>query len=426
VTGWASVTRASAGLRRATLAVGRASVARVNVDARASAGAKSEYGFGGRRTLPAELAPFAAQGEGNFVARAIAGLRLSSPARLVLIAATLAVLAAIMCGGSAQASVGRAGSQVLLEPVSARPAALGGAYAATEGSGALAANPAGLSFPGMWEVEAMYRSGIASDPYASLSGAAPLMDFGIGAGLAYYTAGTVDRLTPPDAVDPAGRASEVTSQRDLVGFVGLSRGIPRTGLRLGAGAEVLRTEILEEYTGVALAGSAGALLAVPAWNALFGACVQHLGSRMKMSGDPKGEPGTPLPGIFRIGGTYEFKVGGTALGLGRIRAVAHPDPADVSASMRIRLSAEYAVRFNEGAEEYGAGLEFIPLPPLALRAGFRTLSRGTETRQGTYALGLGFTLKLFRLDYTAEMIPTAASTIHRVSLVFMPRRPTVE
>ena len=272
----------------------------------------------------------------------------------------------------------------------------------------------------------MYRSGIASDPYASLASAAPLMNFGVGAALAYYTAGTVDWQTAPDSVDPAGRSSEVTAQRDLSGLVGLSYALPRTGLRLGAGAEVLRTEILEEYTGVALAGSAGALFEVPAWNILFGGSVQHLGDRIRMSGDPKGEKGTLLPGILRLGARYEFNLGSAGLSLSRIRTVEYPEPESVPAPMVFRLSAEYAFRFNEGAEEYGAGLEMVPMAPLAFRAGFRTIFRGTATQQNSYALGLGFMLSLFRLDYSVELLPVASASVHRVGLIFSPRKPREE
>jgi hypothetical protein len=216
-----------------------------------------------------------------------------------------------------------------------------------------------------------------------------------------------------------GPTSEVSAQRDVAGLVGLGFRVPHTRIRLGAGGEVLRTQLLEEYSGIALAGSLGAHLDVPSWGASFGTSAQHLGGRLKLSGEPSGEKGASLPSLVRVGAAWAFNLAGKELSLGRIREAANPGQEEEAAPVRFTIMAEYMARISEGAEEYGAGVEFVPAAMLALRAGFRTIERGLALPQNEYTFGLGVAFNYFKLDYSAEMLPFAY--VHRIGFIISSR-----
>ncbi len=323
----------------------------------------------------------------------------------------LVLILACMGAKPAAADVGTAAGGTLLQPLSARPAALGEAYAGEGGSiESLGYNPAGLSTVDQAEFSAMYHAGFAGDTFVSALLGAPFRGFGIAVGAAFYSAGTVERL------DPTGGISEVSAQRDLLGQAGVGYRFPRTALSVGASAKALRTELIEEISSTEIAADAGARLEVPAVGLALGAAAQHLGGRLKLE-----EDSAALPSLLRFGLAYQVHIDRTGPRFGTMRSVSAPVLKPPLAPHRLLVLVEYLTRIQEAASGFAVGAEYSYAGVVAVRLGFRSLTRGAAARHDVYTGGLGVRLPAFRLDYAVERLPSFTS-LHRLSLTVTPKR----
>jgi len=314
------------------------------------------------------------------------------------------------------ADVGAAAGQSLLQPSSARPAALGEAYAAEGGrSDTLAYNPAGLGSLRAMEVSAMYHAGFAGDTFVNACVGAPFMGFGVCAGAAYYSAGNVER------VYPTGRTGEVSAQRDLIVNAGTGYRFRRFNLDFGAGAKMLRTELLEEVSGNVVGYDCGARFEAPSLGLSFGAALQNLGGHLRLDSEETPIDNQPLPCLVRLGAAYRLEVVRAAPRLGSLKSASEPRLREPSAPRQLLVLADAVLRVEEGARQFAVGAEYGAGSGLALRIGFRTLSHGAAARLDAYTLGLGFDLRVFRLDYAVEMLPF--TSLHRLGLTVTPGPP---
>lgn len=321
---------------------------------------------------------------------------------------------AFLLAGAARAAVGVAGAGVLLEPLSARPAGLGEAYAAEGGTvEALGYNPAGLAGLGGIEGSALVRQGFAGDTFASVLGGGTVREFGFAAGVAYLTTGSVEQ------VDPTGRVSTVVGQTDIVGIVGLGRQVPGTPILVGASGTVVRSQLLEASAATDFAGDLGAQVVLPRAGLRFGASLQHWGGHLEYEDARVPVDHNDLPLLIRFGAALavSLPVGGSSIGsLESLEAadIHGPPPPHVA-----RAYIDAVLRRAENAVGYAAGLEYVYAGLVSLRGGYRILATGGAGRDTAWALGAGIAFAGLRVDYAAEML--SFTTLHRIGLSIVHR-----
>lgn len=311
------------------------------------------------------------------------------------------------------ANVGAATGQTLLQPLAARPAALGEAFAGVGGHlDSLGYNPAGLGTLGRTELAAMYHAGFAGDTFVSMLVGAPIRRVGVALGVAYYTAGTVERL---DLVG-GGEVirSEVSAQRDLLVNVGAGYRLSRIPLSVGFSGKVLRTELIEEVSAVAFAGDLGAQADIPGVGLALGAAVQHVGSRLKLNALNEAD----LPLLLRFGLAYEISLNRAGSRFGTMKSLDRPRREAASPPHHLLTLVEYVTRIEESARGLAAGIEYGYARVVAVRAGFRSLTHGAAARYNVYTVGLGVRLPVIRLDYAVELLPF--TSLHRLGLTATP------
>ena len=329
----------------------------------------------------------------------------------------MTTLVALVVAARAMADVGAAGGLSLLEPLSARTAALGEAVSAERGrADALGDNPAGLAAQPGFSGSAVYHAGFAGDTWIGALGGTPLPDgFGLGIGGAVYNGGTVDRL------EPTGRLNPVTAQRDLTGRAGLAWQAPGLPVRAGAAVAVISSQLLEEVSALQLAGDYGLQAEWPAARLSAGAALQHVGGHLRYDRDTVPVDNNRLPQVWRFGLAWTLDLTESPGSIGLLDSATHPDYLRAPPSRRIALYAEAQARTTERAVQYAGGGEFVFADTLALRAGARTLSPGAAARLSVPTFGLGVALPSVALDYAVEFLPVAA--LHRIGLTVRTARP---
>lgn len=306
--------------------------------------------------------------------------------------------------------MGEAGGLSLLQPLTARPAALGEAISA-EGGGVemIGYNPAGLSTMENTQIGAMYHPGFAGDSFASAVVGLPVSGWGAAAGIAYYNAGSVQWL------DSTGAVTSVAAQRDLLGQAAAGYSFPGTGISVGACGRLIHTELLEAISTTQGAADLGARLEVPAAGLAMGVALQHLGGKVHLEDDR-----SDLPVQLRIGAAYRFETDSSGIRFGAIPGPAGERPRARLKRHGVTALAEYALRFREDAAGFGVGLEYTYGGLLALRAGARSLAEGAAARHDVYGLGLGVTVRAVRFDYSVEILPF--TYLSRFSVTVLGRR----
>jgi hypothetical protein len=312
--------------------------------------------------------------------------------------------------GPALADIGAAGGLSLLEPLSARTAALGDAVSAEPGrADALGDNPAGLAAQPGFAGSALYHAGFAGDTWVSVTGGAPLPDgFGAGAGVALYNGGTVE------ALDPTGHLNPVTAQRDLAGRAGLAWQAPGWPVRAGVAATVISSQLLEDVSALQVATDWGLQAAWPAAHLAAGAALQHLGGHLRYDTGKEPLDNNHLPALWRFGLAWTIDLSETPGSIGLLESAEHPDYLKGPVAQGAGLYAEAQARTTERAVQYAAGMEYTVAGLLSFRAGARTLGSGIAARLSVPTFGLGIAVKAIVVDYAVELLPVAA--IHRIGL----------
>lgn len=291
----------------------------------------------------------------------------------------IAGLVAVLLGlaAPARAAGGGAPFAFLSLDGNARPAALGGAYAAlATDAAALLYNPAGLGELQGHEATLMHQehfSGLTQQ-YGGLA-LAP------GFGFQFQTLG-YGRTQRTTLSNPSGTGLGEFAARDLAVGAGWGRRVGK-GLSLGLGLKHVRAEIAE-FSGTAFAADLGVLwrpAAVPALS--LGLAAQNLGPRVRFQSASE-----DLPLNVKLGAAYR------ARGWGREALLA----LDVDQP-------------RQGGARVGVGLEAKPVSAFALRLGFD--SRNDAGPGLTAGLGVGG--KRLWADYA--FVPFGAlGSAHRVSV----------
>jgi len=317
---------------------------------------------------------------------------------------------ALLSAAAARADVGAAGGLSLLEPLSARTAALGEAVSAEKGrTDALGDNPAGLAGQSGYAATALYLAGFAGDTWVSALGGAPLPDgFGTAVGVALYNGGTVDLLDPTGALNP------VTAQRDVAGRAGLAWQAPFAPVRAGAAVTVVSSQLLESVSAVQVAMDYGLQAEWPAAHLFAGAALQHAGGHLRYDREILPLDNNRLPALWRFGLAWNLDLTESPGSIGLLDSASHPDYLRGPMAQRVAVYTEAQARTTENAVQYAAGVEYTLANLLSLRAGARTLSSGAAARLSVPTFGLGVAVKSIAVDYAVELLPVAA--IHRLGL----------
>ena len=262
-------------------------------------------------------------------------------------------------------------------PSTARSYALGESLVADSKTGAEAVyfNPAGLASINLNSLDISAYDGISDITYNSLSYSKNIQpNTGLGISLGMLNAGeeTINELN--------GSKRSISTQKDT--YLTLAAGKKITpNLDAGIGVKIISSTLAEEYKANGFAVDMGILYS-QIWNDMpisVGACLQNIGTGLKYGkeGQPQG-----LPLLFRLG---------TAITVEKAAFMA-------------------AVNKNKNGLKAGLGVEYSPLPSLALRAGYKT---GYDN-QGL-SLGFGITRKNIGFDYAYCPIEDLDSN-HRVSM----------
>lgn len=326
---------------------------------------------------------------------------------------TIVMLGWLATGASpAGAAVGTSGGQILLEPVAARPASLGEAYAAVGGTvEALGYNPAGLAELPEAEGSALVRQGFAGDTYASVLGGGGFRGYGLAAGVSYLTTGSVEQI------DPTGRVSSVTAESDLVMTAGIARPVPGVPVCVGASAKVIRSTLLEESAANDYAADLGVQGTLASAGLRFGASVQHWGGHLRYDDAKWPVDNNPLPLLWRFGASWTLAVPVGGSTLGTMESLAAPEVRAAPPPHVLRVLGEAVLRRLEHATGYGGGLEYAYGGWAFVRGGYRILASGGAARDTAWSVGAGVAFLELRLDYAAEFL--SFTTVHRFGLSFI-------
>lgn len=292
---------------------------------------------------------------------------------------TWAAAALCVLAGNGRAEGGNAPLEFLSLDTGARPAALGGAYAAAaDDAEALAYNPAGLA--------AVKRHEAAFTHLAQFSGVtaqslAVALRQGLGFSVLTVGHGPAQRTT---LSNPSGSGLGEFRGRDTAVGAGYGRAVG-AGLSLGLGLKYIRSQ-LDSYSAGAAAVDAGALYRPGAAPPLtLALAVQNMGGTVRFQSQSE-----ELPLKLRAGAAWTERWGKASA-----------------------LLAFEAVKPRRGQVEPAAGLEVRPAPALALRLGYH----GRNDAGMALTAGVGASAGSWRGDYA--FVPFGAlGNAHRLSVTF--------
>ena len=319
-----------------------------------------------------------------------------------------------LMAGSVHAGVGAAAGQILLQPIAARPAALGEALCAEAGStDALGANPAGLGGLVSPEGSAMFHAGFAGDTFVSALGGGNVKGFGVGGAVAYQTTGSVERL------DPAGRVSQVSAQNDLWLTAGIARLLPVVPVHAGAAVEIVRSTLLEEFTATDVAANLGLQGRIDSLGLALGASVQHWGGSLRYDEEQTPIDTNAIPLTYRFGAAWTRATEPGDSTIGSLESADRPRMTRPAAPHVVTLFGEAVVRREEHAVGYGLGAEYGWAGWVFVRGGYRRLAEGAARTRNLYALGAGLRRGPVRIDYAMELLEF--TVLHRIGITVAQR-----
>ena len=262
----------------------------------------------------------------------------------------------------------------------ARPAALGGAYAAlATDANALLYNPAGLGYLKSNEVTLMHNAYFqdASQEYGALVLNRGSHGFGLMVNTLGY--GQIPRTT---ISNPSGQGLGAFGSRDWEISLGYGQSFHDHLFGFGVAAKYLREEI-DDITAQAVAADVGLSMDFSKVEQIplsLGLVVQNLGTDAKFQNDTE-----KAPVNFKAGAAYKFMKSGTFV-------------LDIN-------------RPRYGSMTLHQGVEFVLMNTLALRAGYN----GRIGAGPGLTAGAGITEKQFSVDYAFVPVGDLGST-HRLSV----------
>lgn len=292
---------------------------------------------------------------------------------------TRAAAALCLLSGTVRAAGGGAPLAFLSLDTGARPAALGGAYAAiADDADALAYNPAGLAAVKRHEAAFTHHSHFSGAAAQSLAVA---LRQGLGLSAQTVAHGPAQRTT---LSNPSGAGLGQFEARDTAVGAGYGRAVG-AGVSLGLGIKYVRSTI-DSYTAAAAAADAGALYRPDALPQLsLALAVKNMGGAVRFQSSSE-----KLPLLLRAGASWTARW-----------------------DKRSALLVFEAAKPRQGAVEPAAGLEVRPAPALALRLGYQ--SRNDAGLALT--AGIGAAVGAWRGDYA--FVPFGAlGNAHRLTVSF--------
>ncbi|MDE2291537.1 MAG: PorV/PorQ family protein, partial [Elusimicrobia bacterium] len=267
----------------------------------------------------------------------------------------------------------------LTRPLSARAAAMGGAYAAVQDAGAESPqyNPAALARLRRPALAASYLDGFGGVTHGFLSVEHPLPVGAAAAGLLYFNAGSID-LNLSD-----GTRGTVTAEEDLAATFSYALPLP-WGLSAGATYRFLRMTLAQTAHAVSHQADLGLQWKTPLPGLSFGGAYQYWGKDIRFE-----EAGDPPPKTWRLGAALRFP----DLDVSKL------DPATDLDAFDMTLSADLVQTLYESASpRLGMEMGLTPamLSRVALRAGwvFNTFGEGlcfgAGLRHGSFAFDYGY------------------------------------
>lgn len=293
----------------------------------------------------------------------------------------LAWAATVLCvlSGTGRAAGGGSPLEFLSLDTGARPAALGGAYAAiADDAEALAYNPAGLAAVKRHESSFTHLAQFSGVTSQSMAVA---LRQGLGFSVLTVDHGPAQRTT---LSNPSGTGLGEFGGRDTAVGAGYGRAVG-AGLSLGLGLKYIRSQ-LDSYTAGAAAADVGVRYRPDALPRLaLAAAAQNMGGTVRFQSQSE-----ELPLKLRAGAAWTERWGKASA-----------------------LLAFEAVKPRRGRVEPAAGLEVRPAPALALRLGYL----GRNDAGMALTAGVGAAAGSWRGDYA--FVPFGAlGNAHRLSVTF--------
>lgn len=280
----------------------------------------------------------------------------------------LAIVAVFACAANVYAAGGSTAG-FLLDPVGARPAAMGGSYTAVGGDGyAMHYNPAGISNSAR-EVAFQHRENFLDIRQEYISYTHPLGDgHGVSLSANYFDLGDFERTVITNVANPNLPGSVSNAGDFSAGNLAVSLGYARPffrndALSVGVTAKYIRQEI-DVFTDATYAVDAGALYRFPTLPVSAGISVLNIGPDLRT-----GFRDERLPRTFRAGAAY-------------------------TGHDRFILSFD-AVKTVGDDWEFMAGVDVRPIKMLSVRAGY-TSGRDEGSR---FQAGFGIEADRFGFDY---------------------------
>ncbi|MBU0702104.1 PorV/PorQ family protein [bacterium] len=293
--------------------------------------------------------------------------------KLLVGACIMAITVGVTLNAEATNSkAGTRGGQFLKIDVGARPAALGGAFAAVDGDvNSICWNPAGLGSIKQQTATFMHNEWLKGVKYEFVGYAKPLSNGRvISGGITCLGSGNIEGWKDKDTRDDF-------SAGDIAVTMGYSRKMNEQML-VGANARIIHQRI-KDSTAAGVAVDMGILYQTKVKGLMIGAVLRNLGTRMKFENEANSLP-------------LEIK-GGMSVSLPKMLCV-----------LDVTIPTDNNLRIN-------TGVEYQLIPQLALRAGY---SSNNDLDHGLSA-GIGFNTKGLQFDYALVPYGDVDNT-HRVSV----------
>jgi len=291
------------------------------------------------------------------------------------------------------AGTAKTSAHFLLENLSARSVAMGGLIAGyPQGTEAVFTNPAGIGLGERPEVSFSYASTQNNSShgfggYAHPTGRNKSVRIGFGTAISYYTAGNID-INSTD-----GTTKSFNAERSYA--AAFSFGVKYKRIALGISPKLIRSTLVEQFTGTAYAVDAGvSIFPFTGWlhnKLIFSAVIQNLGSKIKYRNVEHDLPRT------------------SSAGLG-VLILDHPEYGSILMSAQGEQTLGEKIRYRMGGE-YGLAAEGHKRV-FFLRGGYRMHFDNQD-----YSIGVGLRERNLRLDY-AFINGINLEKIHLLTLSF--------
>lgn len=280
--------------------------------------------------------------------------------------------------------INASGAAFLDEELSARPIAMGSAFAGvSDDINAIYSNPASLDFMALPEFTATYKKGFIDSYHALFGYIQPLRNFGtISSSIMMFDAGNMDI----DYLD--GTSETVSMEKDFVVTLGYGKGFLEK-IFLGMNLKYINSALAGKYSASAFAVDIALIYKLIDNKFSAGVVLRNFGTGLKYISSID-----YLPTELRLGGTYKIDI-------------------NDANSHSLLLAADLVRRFNDDSEtlRLNLGLEMGIWESIALRAGYK-IGNNSES----FTAGIGLNVESIDIGYA--FVPSAIEITHRITLSY--------